>query len=439
MPEIIQSREGYATVEYKLVLSGKRTIDFDPTRVTFVDAELQNDIYTKGFGLHTFRTLDPLFLDSVKVAMSNADPLMEFRLGFGSPTNTFWLPWQRHIITKYSARYEGIATAAGHFLVFGTADSLIRYERANKVVARKGTIAEIVKAIADENGLESVIEPTDGKFLLYQAFLDDTRFLRHRCLPRAINKNGRGGYYLFIRDNVLHFHTPDYQSNVRQMNYYDVFGTELTINDCSQEPELWDSGVAGMRVIGHDPYTGQTQEISSVPDNAMRLSDYIYQFGNVYNGAWNMPYHLSANPPVEVSALAQHGYQRARQQIFRTSITLDKTIAIRHGDLLNIGIVQQNSGASSHSGYYLVTGTAHMVKKQAVTSVYTLERGEFRGSVQSLSAQNTQNQLTPEAKAPGQFPNILEVQSSEATKGAGKQSSAKTYAVVADVNGNPLR
>ena len=146
MPEIIQSREGYATVEYKLVLSGKRTIDFDPTRVTFVDAELQNDIYTKGFGLHTFRTLDPLFLDSVKVAMSNADPLMEFRLGFGSPTNTFWLPWQRHIITKYSARYEGIATAAGHFLVFGTADSLIRYERANKVVARKGTIAEIVKS-----------------------------------------------------------------------------------------------------------------------------------------------------------------------------------------------------------------------------------------------------------------------------------------------------
>lgn len=434
MPEIVQSREGYATVEYKLVLPDKRTIEFDPARVIFVDAEIRNDLYTHGFGLHTFRTLDPLFLDSVKVAMSTANPLMEFRLGFGTPTSKFWLPWQQYIITKYSARFEGIGTAAGHFLVFGTADALIRHERANKVVARKGTVAEIVKTIADENGLEAVIEPTDGKFLLYQAFLDDTRFVRFRCLPRAINKNGRGGYYLFIRDNVLHFHTPDYQSNVRQMNYYDVFGTELTINDCSQQPELWDSGVAGVRVVGHDPYTGQTQEISSEPDNSLRLSDYLYQFDSVYNGARIIPYHLSANPPVEISALAQHGYQRARQQVFRTTVTLDKTIDIRHGDLLNIGITQQNSGASSHSGFYLVTGVGYIVKKQAVTTVYTLERGEFRGSAQSLSAQNTHNQLSPETKAPGQFPNILEVQSSEATKGAGKQSSAKTYSSVMNPN-----
>lgn len=439
MPEVIQSREGYATVEYKLVLPDKRTVSFDPSRVTFVDAEIKNDVYTHGFGLHTFRTLDPLFLDSVKVAMSNANPLLEFRLGFGTPNSTFWLPWQQHIIMNYSARFEGIGTAAGHLMVFGTADSFIRYGRGNKVVARKGTVAEIVKSIADENGLEAVIEPTDGKFLLYQAFLDDTAFLRHRCLPRAINKNGRGGYYLFIRDNVLHFHTPDYQSNVRQMNYYDVFGTELTLNDSSQEPQLWTSGVAGIRVVCHDPYTGQTQEINSVPDNSLRLSDYLYQFDSVYSGASNTPYHLSVNPPVEVLALAQYGYQRARQQIFRTTVTLDKTIVIRHGDLLNIGIAQQSSGASSHSGFYLVTGAGHIVKKQAVTSVYTLERGEFRGSVQSLSAQSIQNQLLSETKAPGQFPNILEVQSSEATKGAGKQSSAKTYAVVADVNGNPIR
>jgi hypothetical protein len=439
MPEIIQSREGYATVEYKIVLTDKRVISFDPTRVTFVDAEITDSVYSHATALHTFRTLEPLFLDSIKVAMSTADPLFEFRLGFGTPQQTFWLPWQRHIITKYSARFEGIANAAGHFLVFETADSLIRFERANKVIARKGTVAEIVKTIAEENDLESVVEPTDGKFLLYQSFWDDTRFIRQRCLPRAINKSGRGGYYFFIRDNVIHFHTPDYQSNARQMNYYDVFGTELTLSDVSQDPALWDSGVAGLRVIGHDPFTGQTQEISSTPANALRLSDYIYQFGNVNNGQLNIPYHLSANPPIEVTALAQHGYQRARQQVFRTTVTLDKTIAIRHGDLLNIGIAQQNFTASSHSGYYFVASTLHHVRKQAVSSTYSLERGEFRGTVQSLSAQNAQNQLLPEAKAPGEFPNILEVQSSESTKGAGKQSSTKTFAVLVDVNGNPIR
>jgi len=439
MAEIIQSREGYATIEYKLVIGGKRTLDFDPLRVTFVDAEIKDDIYLIGTGLHTFRTADPVFLDAVKDAMSNANPIFEFRLGFGSPTSTFWLPWQQHIIVNYFARYEGIANAAGHLLVFRTANNLLRYERSNKVAARKGTIGEIVKTIADENRIETVIEPTDGKFLLCQCFVDDTRFIRERLLARAINTNGRGGYYFFIRDNVLHFHTPDYQSNVRQMNYYDVFGTELAVHDVSQDPKLWDSGLSGMRVIAYDPYTAQTQEITSTPDKALRLSDYIYEYANVNNGEWNFPYHLSTNPPVETSAIAQFNYQRARQQTFRIEVCLDKTIAIRHGDLLNIGIAQQNNNASSHSGFYLVTAALHIVKKQAVNSMYTLERGEFRGSVQSLSAQNVQNQLVPEAKAPGEFPNILEMQSSEATKGAGKQSSAKTFTVVTDANtGTPV-
>lgn len=438
MAEIIQSREGYAIVEYKLVIGQKRTIRFDPNRITFVDAEIKNNVYSAGTGLHTFRTIDPMFLDSVKEVMSAANPVLEFRLGFGTPTNTFWLPWQQHIIVNYYAKCEGIAATAGHLLVLKTADSFIRHERSNKVAARKGTIAEIVAAIAVENKLEAVVEPTDGKFLIYQSFMDDTRFIRERLLMRAINRNGFGGYYFFIRDNVLHFHTPAYQSSARQMNYYDVFGTELGINDMSEDPVLWDSGLAGVNIVSYDPYTGQSQEINSDPSKAMRLSDYIYQFNEVANGATNLMYHLSTNPPIEATAIAQFGYQRARQQTFRCSVTVDKTISIRHGDLLNIGITQQNSSASSHSGYYYVTGTFHIVKKQAVSTVYTLERGELRGQTQSLSSQSAQDQLIPEAIAPGEFPNILEVQSSEATKGAGKHSSARTYAVVADVNGNPL-
>lgn len=434
MPQVIQPREGYASVEYKLILGDKKTINFDPARVTFENAEIKEDVYSHAQCLHTFTTIDPQFLDAVKVAMSSANPLLEFRIGFGTPTDNYWLPWQRHIITKYIARYEGIGTAAGHMLVFQTADALVRYERSNKVAAHKGTITEIVKAVADANAIPSVIEPTDGKFLLYQSFQDDTRFVRHRCLPRAINRHGRGGFYFFIRDNVLHFHTPDYQTNVWQMNYYDVFGTELSVTDLSQDPLLWDRGVAGARVIAHDPYTGQTQEVLSQPDKAMRLSDYIYQFSDVNNAEWNIPFHLSINPPVEVTAMAQCLYQRTRQQVFQTGIKLDKTIVIRHGDFLNLSIAQQNNQASSHSGYYLVTSVFHMVKKQSVTTSYTLERGEFRGSTQSLSAQNARDQLLPESKAPGEFPNILEVQSSELTKGAGKQSSAKTYTVVADAN-----
>jgi hypothetical protein len=127
-------------------------------------------------------------------------------------------------------------------------------------------------------------------------------------------------------------------------------------------------------------------------------------------------------------------YQMARQKTFNCSIIVDKIISIRHGDLLNLIITQQTSKSSSHSGYYYVTRVSRMIKKQAVSTVYTLERGELRGQQQSLSVQDRENQLISDTQAPGQTPNILEMQSSELTKGAGKQSSARTYSVVTDAN-----
>lgn len=433
MSNIVQPVEGYACVDYVLVVDDKK-LAFDPNNVSFIGAELKDDVYSNSTGLHTFRTTDPRFLESIKEAMIGANPVMRCRLGFGTPSQRYWLPWQDQIITNYYAKFQGIGDSGGYLVVFKTANELVRMERSNKVIARKGTISEIVAAIASENKLDHVIEPTDGKFMLYQSFVDDTRFIRERCLPRAITAKGRSGFYLYIRDNVLHFHTPDYQTTVREMNYYNVPGTELYVEDTSQLKSAWDYGIAGVRVIASDPYTGETKEVQSSPENALRLADSIYQFGNVNNGQHNTLYHLSFNPPVEINALAQAQYAFSRQKTFKCTTSIAKTIIIRHGDLLGFSITQQSARASSYSGYYYVTGVFHSVKKQAVNSTYTLERGEISGQSQDLSVQAADQQIVQNTKAPGQDPNIIEAQSSEITKGAGKQSSATTYAVVADAN-----
>jgi hypothetical protein len=430
---IVQPAEGYAFVEYALVVNNKKLV-FDPDTVSFISAELKDSVYTASTGLHTFRTTDPRFLESVKEAMIEANPVMRYRLGFGTPNQRYWLPWQDHIITNFYAKFQGIGDTGGYLFVFSTANDLVRMERANKVTARKGTISEIVTAIANENKLDYVIEPTDGKFMLYQSFIDDTRFVWERCIPRAITTKGRSGFCLYIRDNVLHFHTQDYQTTVREMNYYNVPGTELYVEDLSQLSDAWDGGLAGVRVVAHDPYTGETKEVESSPNNALRLADSIYQFGNVNNGQRNTPYHLSFNPAVEVNALAQTRYAFSRQKTFKCTASIAKTIVIRHGDLLDFNITQQASRASSYSGYYYVTGVFHSVKKQAVNSTYTLERGEISGLSQDLTVQSSNQQLVQVTKAPGQDPNIIEAQSSEKTKGAGKQSSATTYAAIADAN-----
>jgi hypothetical protein len=439
MPETVQALEGQAQLQYKLVLKDNKTLVFNPNVVTLYQAELRESMMSTGFCTHTFTTNDPAFVESVKQVMADADPVLEFRLGFGTPTKMYWLPWQQHIIVCYSSKFEGIANTSGHTIVFKTANDLLRIERSNKVVARKGKISDIVKAIAAENKLDCVVEETSGDFIYYQTFIDDTRFVIERLLPRAVNTVGHGGYYFFIRDNVLHFHTPDYQSTVRLMDYYSVYGTSLNVVDRSQEPVLWDTGLAGLRIIQYDPKTGETKEVSSLPEKALKLSDNIYQYSSVPNGQYTMSYHLSDNGAAEAAAIAQYQYQRARQQTFVCTVELEKTITIRHGDLLNVSMTQQSDRASSHSGYYLVTEALHIVRKQSVHSVYTLQRGEFRGQDQSLTVQNAQNQLVPESQAPGYFPSIPEVQSSERTRGAGKQSSATTYAIVADAStGKPV-
>ena len=438
MSASVQPTEGTATVQYKLVLAQNRTITFDQSKLSSFDAELKDDVYGNGTGLHTFQTSDPSFVEALRQAMSDANPKLEFRLGFGSPNGMYWLPWQQHLVVRYSAIANGVGNSAGHLVVIVTANSLARMARSARVAAYRGTIADIVNKIAANNNLDTVVQPTDGPFMLYQCLADDAAFIRQRLLPRAISTSGRGGFYCYIRDNVLHFHMPDYQATVSHLDYYGSFGTQVETQDRSEDALLWDAGVAGARVISYDPLTGKTRGVPSDPDSALRLADTLYQFQNVANGQRNIPQHRSFNPPVEDAALAQSAYQWARQRIFVCDIHLEKTISIRHGDLLNLSLVQQVTKASSYSGYYFVTSATHIVKKSAVHSVYTLSRGELRGQDQSLSTQSAQQLLLPASKAPGVFPNLLETQSSELTKGAGNYSSAKTYTTLADANtGNP--
>lgn len=431
MPELLQPLEGTAQVQYRIALPQQKYLDFKPEQVTFIEATISDSVYSAGRAKHIFQAADPSFVTALRSAMSSANPILLFRLGYGSPDVTYWLPWQEHIVTYHYAKFQGIGGTAGHLVIIESANVLIRMQRQNKVLARKGTVSDIVTAIARENKLKSVVEPTDGQFIMIQNYMDDTRFIAERLTQRAINRQGRAGYYFFLRDNVLHFHTLDYQTSVRQMNFYDTFGGDFEAVDRSQDPTLWDDGVAGVRVVAHDPYTGQAKEFPSDPSKAVKLADNIYQFDKIPNGSDNIFYHLGSNPITEVSAIAQSRYQYARQQTFRAQTVLFKTIALRHGDLLNV-LLAQTTKSSDYAGYYYVTSSVHSVKKEAITSVYTLERGEIQAQRGTLSVQDNQNQLTQEAKAPGIKPNIIEIQSSELTKGAGSSSSAKTFSILTD-------
>ena len=433
MAASIEQVDGQAVVNFELTLPQQPVLPLTPALVTYVESHLMEDVYGKKEYRHTFSTLLPDFVNDVlRTAMTSGTPAFRFRLGLGQPRQTIWLPWQNHYIVHYGAILQGISKAGGHRLEITTSDALYIISRAKKTIARKGSISSMIQTIAAENNLDVVVEPTNGEYLYIQSYEDDASFITQRLLRRAINAKGRGNYVFFILDNVLHFHSPDYQTSVKELQYFQQPGGQLIQLDRSQQ--LWKEGVSGTHLVVYDPLTGETKDILNDPNKSLRFAKGLYQLNSVTGGRRRIMYHLSANRPEEAIALAQNTYENARMNTFEVNVDFDKNISIRTGDIVNLVVNQQSEKTSSWSGLYFVTGTVYTVLNNAVTMKLILRRGEIQPNLNNVSVQAADRQLVPQTEAPGQDINVGEAKSSPLTKGAGSQSSSSLFSTVANPN-----
>jgi hypothetical protein len=411
------SSNGQAVVEYELLVPNSRPITFNPGVVNHDHSSLTETIYGLCVYHHRMRTINTEFVDvQLKEAMAAGTPRIRFRLGFGTPSNMFWLPWQEHIVTFFSAILESIGGQAGHTIEMETQDLQFLMTRGSKFASRKGTISKIVEDIASGYDFgENVVEATHGEGLYVQSAMDDAEFVRNRMIRRARNDKGRGNYLFYFKDNALHFHSPDYQGELHTVSYFQTSGAALTQVDHSQK--LIDHGVAGTTMLSYDPYSGQTNVIGSDPSHALRLSDSIYDYSKI-NADMQIPYHQSANFAQEAEVIGQNTYEHTRSETLALRLEVDKTIQIRHGDFINLIVTPSDSKASPWSGFYLVSEVRHIIQKGAVRSVYTIARGEIRKSLVNLTSAQSDEILIIEQDAPGQNLNIGELKSSQRTKGA---------------------
>jgi hypothetical protein len=425
-----ETNNGQAIVEFILLVPNGRPINLSNGGVSHEESVLVETVYGFCVYNHRLSTQNTDFVDNqLKSAMASGTPRIRFRLGFGLPDNMFWLPWQEHIVTQWSANLEGIGDQAHHVIELETQDLQFLLTRNTTVAPHKGTISSIVTAIANSNGFtENVIEATKGDGLYIQSFTDDAEFIRKRMIRRARNDKNRGNYLFYVRDNALHFHSPDYQADLHRIVYFQANGAALTQVDPSQK--LIDRGIAGTSVISYDPYSGQTKVIASDSEKALKLADSIYDFSKT-RATLPIPYHQSANFAQEADAIGQNTYEHARCETLKLNLEVDKTIQIRHGDFVNLIVTPSDSTASPWSGYYLVTELRHAIIKGSVRSVYTLSRGEIAKSLSNLTSVRSEDILVIEQAAPGQSLNVGELKSSQRTKGAGKlAASGKLYSTV---------
>lgn len=351
-------------------------------------------------------------LRTVQPVMTGGNASCLVRLGLGTASVMQWLPWQPHYITEFSAVPTGNQT----FNVrISTADLLWKISQITKIVARQGTISAIITAIAGENNVNSVVEPTVGNYSLIQHRISDFEFIITRCLARASNASGRGNFRIFMKDGVLHFHTPDYQSSLKSFNYFGANSLDLVQSDRSQE--TCEDGIAAgaaVRMVSQDPVSGVTAVATSDNTLVLNTGNLAPIISSVYNREFSC--HVGVNGPLEGTTIIQNMYEKQQAGLYELRLATAKTPSLRLNDFLNITLGTGAGG--SWSGYYNTTKLTHQINKGDLTSSFTLQRGELQTAVLTQNAVQDPNVVLPPSGAPGQPINLSEVNSSSTTTGA---------------------
>lgn len=422
--QLVPQLNGFAHFEAQVFLPTQAAyVNIDPLLVFQTAGLTENAL--NGTARYTIRystgSLD--FVDKIlSMAKADGNPLIRFRMGYGSMEKMLWHPWQSGLIIKHDSIPINVGDNAGHLVEVEVADAIFIMGRSNKTVARNGTLSSIVQQIAQENSLPAVIEPTQGQFNFVQNFMDDTRFVQTRLVPRAVSTSGHGNYLFYTQDGVLHFHSPDYQSTYLEMSYYESPYMSMGEGDTAQM--LIDQGVSGIRLIAQDPYTGQGNTVDSDPAKALRLAKGIYRLDKIPSSQLNLPYHLGSNGPKDAEAIAQNFYERTRFINQKITLKLQKTIGIRAGNFLNLVISPSSQKVSTWSGVWFVAETSYAIKEGALALTLSLVRGEVTQNLSNIVAQLPNLQLVPEQDAPGRDLSLRSVQSSDLTVGSGNETSS---------------
>ena len=389
---------------------------------------------TDGLCCHKYvlRCATRQYVDSLlKTIFSSGNPTVQARLGLGNPAGQMdWLPWQNHIALSYHSVKQGAGSGTGWLLSLTSCDQLSSIARFKKTISRKGTVSQIVQAVAQEYRLQSVVEDTapGTPWLYIQSNESDVEFVRTRMIPRAANAKGHGNYKFFCKDNALHFHTLDYQASLKQFHYVGSETTKLTQADNSQETAQ--EGASGVRVLTHDPYTGTPSEVLSDPESVLKLSTSINQTAEAIGAQCNIPYHLSQNGLEEARVIANNQAEQAKTKNFRLQLVIPKSLYFRIGDLINLVISSSSGNSSPWSGIYYVHSLRSLFTLGSLTSLVILERGEYFDNSSASTEDESGNSESDEA--PGQMPNAATVNSSSLTRGSATSSSSGVLSNVED-------
>ncbi len=358
--------------------------------------------------IHQFSTVN---LDVVDVLTKNSvlqsTPNVRIRIGVTQGQGVFWFPWQNHILFNTDI----VPLGKGYSITFVTTDFLEASKRQSKTRFHSGTIQSIVEKIATENDLSYLVEPTLGSWSYIQSNQADGDFLA-KLVPRAINKVGRGGFRYFVQDNVLHFHTLDYVATIRNANVFSLSGTKVVLS--SRVQEAASIGGPGVKVLGIDPYEGNSYSLDSNEDNIVNHGNQSPDLNPL--SPLLIGRHPSVNKIDELKAITQSMYDWVRSDLMNCTLTVEKGYPIQINDIIRTTLNSAASQQSPWGGLYTVIGVSHIITKGTSMSTIKLQRGEFL--VSNVAKSTADGSLeTSDYAAKGQPIDLNDISTSLETKG----------------------
>lgn len=330
--------------------------------------------------VHTFQPKDPDYVTKYLLPLLKSDqyPKLEARLGLVAGGDASW--WPKEDVFLISHRAYAPTGQAPQQITVKFVDRLWFFSKENRVAAWSGKISDIIFQMWKNVGgsEDSVIEPTAISFaqketaIWYQAFNSYYDFIKSSLAPRAQNASGSAGYRLFVRDNVLHFHTQGYRSNGIDVAYTSGAEGFKELGVENRSIELSAQGSSALRNITYDPVRGLPKVIDP-KDSA------LIKFASTDPGLTNVSYkmgHVSQNQSSQVEL--QTDYSFARFSNFQASLSFSNCLDVRSGLLLSLGLLEGN-GPSINTGIWHVESTIFTVDLDALSGVANLCRGEYNG------------------------------------------------------------
>jgi hypothetical protein len=374
--------------------------------LTHATSTIRESVHEDSVYQHTFISSDPNFVDSVVTPlMLTKVPTIRCRYGCGD-TGT---DWHTHYLIRPKSVMVGAASNAQNTVLFEATDLLGHHNKFTQIKSRTGSISKIVTDIfTDQRVKNHVIEKTaDQNGVYVQSNISDVEFIRKRLIVRAANARGRGNYRLFCRDDVVHFHSPDYQASVVQVSYDSLPPIGMTAFD--HVNALVRDGAAGTALVTYDPLTGKSTFGLTRPDQALKLGSRLSEQAKDTNYFGSVEYHVGANRIDEARVIAQNVYEAARNASYSILLPLENMPLLRAGDILKLVI--NTKSTATWSGVYLIESASHEITKNTVKSIYQLNRGEYFSASVNDAPGDPINlaALSSRTKEKGQRPRSVEV------------------------------